>query len=459
MNYYAFIGFFNGLVTLSVGVYVLLRNKRSSLYRSFAIFALSGGFWSIFYGIWQFQVNKEAALFFIRLAMLPCYFICFSFLGFSLYVTRKTLKKWQLFLIYGTPFFFTLFSFTKLMIKNVEQRLPFPFWPVPGFLSHFYVISFFAILGIAFWILISNFLKAQGSYRWQLKWVIITTIPIWVGGSTNWFLWYNIPIPPAPNFFVGIGFLVLFYVIIRNRLLDVDVLADFVHEAKLSAIGILAASINHEIKNPLYVIKGLAELHLEKDSLTDKSKEIMKKTICQTNRALEIMKNFNVFIKRQTAKNPEKEMINLKQLLENIQPLVKSEFDIKKIKFILDVPEHVRIYFDKCSLEEIFFNLIVNACHAMANGGELRIKAKDNKEELEISVKDTGLGMAPDQTRQVFEPFYSTRGTAGTGLGLYVVKQLIERNNGKITVKSVLNEGTVFTLKFRQLKNSYIEAV
>ena len=120
---------------------------------------------------------------------------------------------------------------------------------------------------------------------------------------------------------------------------------------------------------------------------------------------------------------------------------------------------------DQRQLEEILFNLIVNACHAMEKGGELVIvsEAKQfqtgllcrpaeisrNDDWIKITITDTGTGISSEQAKHLFEPFYTTKGEKGTGLGLYITKQLVERNSGKISVQSKEGKGTIFILEFR----------
>lgn len=85
----------------------------------------------------------------------------------------------------------------------------------------------------------------------------------------------------------------------------------------------------------------------------------------------------------------------------------------------------------------------------MPGGGEIEISAKEEKAWLSIKVRDTGPGLAQEQLNRIFEPFYTTK-AAGTGLGLYVVKQLVEKNGGKVDVSSKEGLGTTFTLVFPQ---------
>jgi signal transduction histidine kinase len=475
MNYYGLTSLFNGIVVLAVGFYLLSRQKQNGLYQSFAAFSSSVGLWCVFYALWQVQTNKEAALFCSRLLMLFCYFIPFSFSWFVLKLTGRPYKPWQPVVLLAAPLFFAAFSFSPLMIRDVLPAMSFDFWPRPGYLMNFYVPIFFSQVLIAHWFLWKAYLAARDTQRWQIKWVSLAILPGWIGGATNWCLWYDIPVPPVAHIFVGVAFLLLFYATIRGRLFDIDVITDLVQEAKLSALGIMATSINHEVRNPLFVIKGLAETLLERpDAGQEKIRDIAQRTVAQAERALEIIHNFSAYAKRQSSKTFDKQPLDVKEVVESVVPLVCSELALDKIRLQINIPPKTMACADRHSLEEIFINLIVNACQAMPHGGEIKImaagtgsfpegkgacpsygkkgsgtilqgKMEPDPDNVIITISDTGSGIPKDQLNRIFEPFYTTK-ASGTGLGLYVVKQLVEKNGGRVEVRSEISHGTVFTI-------------
>jgi len=462
MNYYAVVSLFNGVVVLCIGFYLLSCQRQNPLYQSFAAFAACVGLWCVFYAVWQIQTTKSEALMYMRLAMMAVYPAPFAFLLFVLNLVGWNQKRWVSLSIFGTAFFFMLFGFTRLMIKDMVPVRGFPFWPDPGILMHCYLSVFVSMVLFSYGILFRAYRNSQGIQKWQIQWVIWTLLPGWIGGGSNWFLWYGIPVLPIPNFFVGAGFLILSYGIIRSRLFDIDALTDFVQEAKLSALGIMATSINHEVRNPLFVIRGLAETQLdrlnvttegEREQLVPKLKEMLLKTIQQTDKAIEIIRSFSEYSKRQSAKTLEKRRLDLRSVLESIIPLVRSELALDEIRLNVDIPSGTSIFADQHSVEEIFLNLIVNACQAIketSGGGDIHITAKEESPWTVIKVRDTGPGLAPDQLERVFEPFYTTK-TSGTGLGLYVVKQLIRKNGGRVEVLACNGSGTAFILAFPAL--------
>jgi signal transduction histidine kinase len=448
MNYYALTSLFNGIVVLLIGFYLLFQQKQNDLYQSCAVLSMGVGLWCVFYSFWQAQTSYNGALTYMRLAMTFCYAIPFSFLWLTLKLIHAPLRPWQGVMLLAVPLLFMIFGFSPLMIKEMKSVAGFHFWPRPGILMHFFVVIFFCVVLFSYSLLLKRYLSASGFLRRQIQWVMLALLPAWLGGATNWCLWYDIPVPPVAHIFVGVGFLLLFYAIARSRLFDIDTITDLVQEAKLSALGIMATSINHEVRNPLFVIKGLAEILLDRpDTDREKVKDIAQRTVAQAERALEIIRNFSSYAKRQSSKTFEKQSLDVKEVLESVVPLVCSELALDKIRLQVNVPPKTMICADRHSLEEIFINLIVNACQAMSEGGEIEISAKDEKPWLSIKIRDTGPGLPPEQLTRIFEPFYTTK-ASGTGLGLYVVKQLVEKNSGRVEASSKEGLGTTFTLLF-----------
>ena len=117
------------------------------------------------------------------------------------------------------------------------------------------------------------------------------------------------------------------------------------------------------------------------------------------------------------------------------------------IELQVNVPEGLSVCVDRYAAEEIFLNLIINACHAMSQGGELVISAQADGPFVKILISDNGLGISANQLRNIFKPFNTTK-ASGTGLGLYVVKELTRRCKGTIRVVSEKGMGCTFTLLF-----------
>ncbi|MCB9800415.1 MAG: hypothetical protein H6757_06620 [Candidatus Omnitrophica bacterium] len=460
--YYPIVSFCNGLIALLIGIYALKNSVRQKIYRSLAMFMIGVALWGIFYAMWQMQTEKEAALFYIRLTMLFCNYIPFGFLWFVRDVVedRSTSVRPVYFL---APTFVGVFQFSPLMIKDVQPRLQFQYWPIPDLLMQIWIFIFTGIIAYCFILLFKTWARSTGIRRWQLRWVTLTTLFVWLGGLTNWFLWFDIPIPPVPNISVALFLMLLAYAMIRRNLFDIEAIADLIHETKLSAIGALTASMNHEIKNPLFVIKGKTESFLnalENNIYADdrealhKAKETLQTTQEQVNRAMRIMQDFSNFSKRQQDTHSGVKYARINEVIEKILPFIRYELEFDKIELKMDLLEPLSaLAVEAGHLEEIFLNLILNACQAMkATGGKIKISASSQDGKGRIVVTDNGPGIPDEILKVLFEPFRTTK-ERGNGLGLYITKQLVERNNGQIRVESIPSKGTSFFLTFYIVKS------
>ncbi len=358
-------------------------------------------------------------------------------------------------ILYVVSILIACFSFSPWFIPGVKPMVGFKYYSQAGPLYWFFAVIFFTIVPLSFSEIYKKMKISIGYERQQLKGLFVTSLIGYVGGSPTFFPIFGISFPQYTLVLLPFYPFMLAYFMIKQKLFDVSVLADAIQTAKLTALGVIAASINHEIRNPLFVIKGLAETLAErvvdplanKEQVLAKAKEIADKTIVQTDRVLGIIKSFSSYAKRETDKVYEKQRVRVQAVVEHILPFVESELSLKKITILQNIPMDLEVFADVQSLEEIFINLIVNACQAMPAGGEIRVSAQAAGEAVGIEVSDTGPGISKEALTRIFEPFYTTK-TSGTGLGLYVVKQLVEKNSGRIDVQSEPGVGTVFFITF-----------
>ncbi|MCF7873599.1 MAG: GHKL domain-containing protein [Candidatus Omnitrophica bacterium] len=223
-----------------------------------------------------------------------------------------------------------------------------------------------------------------------------------------------------------------------------------VQSEKLAALGRFSSGIAHEVKNPLGVVLGGVEF-LER-KISDPKKDIviaLKKVKDSTLRANNIVQNLLTFAKPSARKS---ENIDLKQLIQETLSLLKYKVSLVNIKIVNDVKESPEgIVGDKNQIQQVLFNLFLNAIEAMPKGGKLKIKMHrvsgskgiKNKSSYIINIIDTGEGISEENLAKIFEPFFTTkRDTKGTGLGLAMCKMIIENNEGKLRIESKLNKGT-----------------
>lgn len=219
---------------------------------------------------------------------------------------------------------------------------------------------------------------------------------------------------------------------------------------RFSSFGVLASGLAHEIKNPLAGMRLIAQ-NLSRRMENPRDQEALRRMLRQIDRIDSLVKQFFSYVK---PKDPHPEKVPLKEVMEDIYPLIKDRLNKQRIRFEQSIPDEITVLADRQQLEQIFLNLVLNAMDAMPQRGTLRIEAREVHQKfprlegehwVEISVQDTGVGMDPDQLEHIFVPFFTTK-PSGTGLGLFIVHQLVTRNGGLIRVESMKNRGTRFIL-------------
>ena len=220
------------------------------------------------------------------------------------------------------------------------------------------------------------------------------------------------------------------------------------HAERLASLGEMVASVSHEIKNPLGIVRSTAELlnkRLKEQAPT--SKHLAEIIITETSRLDNIVREFLDFARPQVL-NFASASINdpVLKVIEFIQPeLAKKNINLEQN---LD-PEIYSIDIDQNMLYRVFLNLFVNAVQALPDGGTLSIESsqirKGRTENVIVKVADTGIGIAEEKLGMIFTPFYTNK-NRGTGLGLAIVKNIIEEHNGTIDVESKIGGGTTFII-------------
>ena len=214
---------------------------------------------------------------------------------------------------------------------------------------------------------------------------------------------------------------------------------------RLAAIGRMAASIAHEIRNPLAAMRGSIQM-LRSEMEGDSSQtELMEIILRESDRLNRIITDFLSYARPRTITQSQ---VDVGELLHQTFALLQHSPEILKTQSIEeDIPrEPVIAVADAGQLKQVFWNLARNALQAMPQGGTLRARVELNSHNrLRISFSDNGRGMSPDQVEHLFEPFSST--TGGTGLGLSIVYQIIRDHGGTINVSSLEGQGTTITVE------------
>jgi signal transduction histidine kinase len=231
-----------------------------------------------------------------------------------------------------------------------------------------------------------------------------------------------------------------------------------IQSKKLASLGILTAGVAHELNNPLNNISMIAQTYMELyDTLgKDERIEFMDKIQGETERIKDIVKNLLDFSK---PKEAELEEADVNRVIHKTLKLVQNILDVSNIDTRLNLDEKNPLAFiDEHQIQQVLVNLVTNAVQAMPHGGKLFIASRygADRNSVEVSVMDTGKGIPPELLPHVFDPFFSTKGEGGTGLGLSVSYGIIKNHKGEIRVESKVGTGTTFTIELPSFKREEI---
>ncbi|WP_078544828.1 ATP-binding protein [Litchfieldia alkalitelluris] len=213
-----------------------------------------------------------------------------------------------------------------------------------------------------------------------------------------------------------------------------------IRSEKMTIAGELAASIAHELRNPLTAVKGFFQMMKQ----TEEKVELYYNVIdAELSRIEQIASELLTLAKPHT---DDRKDYNIVQLVEEVKLLLTSQTNLNNIEICLEA-DHREMFIncDNNKVKQVFINLIKNAVDAMNQGGTISIKIKENSDTITIQIIDQGKGIPKEVLNRIGEPFYTTK-EKGTGIGLMVCYQIIESHKGTIHVASQVNVGTTFTI-------------
>ena len=212
---------------------------------------------------------------------------------------------------------------------------------------------------------------------------------------------------------------------------------------KMNAIGQLAASVAHEIRNPMTVVKGFLQIFLAKDEMSEEERMYIRLMIEEMNRAETIINDYLSLAKPDLEKT---ESIDCKELAEKAMDLMNSYAKMSKnIIMLTPVLDQVTVRGNKNELHQVLINILKNGIEALKNGGELSLSLYTEGQYGVFEISDTGIGMTGEELQRLGTAFYSLK-EKGTGMGLTVCYQIVDRMKGKIDVKSEKDIGTTFKI-------------
>ncbi|MFE8699198.1 ATP-binding protein [Cytobacillus sp. FJAT-54145] len=214
---------------------------------------------------------------------------------------------------------------------------------------------------------------------------------------------------------------------------------------KMETVSHLAASISHEVRNPLTTVKGFLQLIHENPNIPREAKLYSQHAISETDRATAIISDYLTFARP----HPEKIVpIDLKETIHLCREVMTPLANKQGVSMEVNHFHHNRIKGDPHKFQQALINLCKNGIEAMGTGGTLSLITHEEKEQLHVYVMDTGIGMTPEQVARLGEPYFSLKEENGTGLGFMVVFRIVEGMFGKVHVESAPSKGTKIKMSF-----------
>lgn len=215
--------------------------------------------------------------------------------------------------------------------------------------------------------------------------------------------------------------------------------------------------VSHELKTPLTAMKVSSEILLENDSKPGTREELLQILIRNIDRLTRLVNNLlDISIIESGKQKYSMEIVDLNDIIDTAVGTIRSQYEKKRLKITTDIPEDLpKINADKDKIIQVFINLLSNALKFTHEGGNVGIRAFEFENYIEVQVKDDGVGIPPDKIHKIFDKFYqvdnnSTHSYGGAGLGLAVIKAIMEDHGGFIRAESSPSKGSVFILTFNK---------
>jgi signal transduction histidine kinase len=232
----------------------------------------------------------------------------------------------------------------------------------------------------------------------------------------------------------------------RERLRQLE--ADLAHINRVNMMGELAAALAHEIKQPIAASITSANTCLRwlahDPPNLERARAAATRSEQEGNRAADVINRLRSFYKK--GQPPEREMVDVKAIIREMTALFRNEAVRHAITIHPELDRDVpRVLVDRVQLQQVFMNLMLNAIEAMKDtGGELTITARPNSQgQIIVSISDTGVGLPPENTEQIFEAFHTTK-PEGTGMGLAITRSIVESHGGRVWATANQGAGATF---------------
>ena len=211
---------------------------------------------------------------------------------------------------------------------------------------------------------------------------------------------------------------------------------------KLSIIGQMAAGIAHEIKNPLASVKGAFEILCDNTTTREEKKEFQDIVFKEIKRIDDTVTEFLEFAR---SKDFKLKKLNLSENIESVLRQMQNQVSNAGVKLKTDIENNIYIAADPQKIRQVIINLVLNAIDVSSPGNTIEVSVSADNHKAYIVFIDEGQGLSADEAEKIFEPFYTTK-AKGIGLGLAIIRSIVERHNGAIKVGNSKGKGAEFTI-------------
>ncbi len=233
---------------------------------------------------------------------------------------------------------------------------------------------------------------------------------------------------------------------LKTKLVESEALLE--RNEKLASLGLLAAGVAHEIRNPLTAIKTalfLQQKHLQAGSPERRDSDVIEGEIIRLERIV------NAFLQFARPARPEMTVLPAHQPLAEVQELLEPQLAASGIRLVREESPPLKIKVDAEQIKQVLINLVQNAADSISNSGTIVLRARSDRRKLAeretsvvvLEVSDTGKGIRPEVEKRLFDPFFTTK-ESGTGLGLPIAARIVERNGGALQYQTQVDRGSTF---------------
>lgn len=240
----------------------------------------------------------------------------------------------------------------------------------------------------------------------------------------------------------GLGLLGgVWHVALRNRNLQMQLAAARTHAEHLEEFGLAAAGLAHETRNPLGIVRGLAQQITRTPEAPPESREMAETIVEEVDTAISRLGHFMAYAKM---REPQTAPTDLRAVVERLEQMLQPDFEAADVTFEATIPD-CRIIADSTMLQQVLINLLLNARQACDPGGHVTLSATHDERTATITVADTGHGIPPELADDLFKPYVTGRAD-GQGLGLAMVRRIAEAHGWRIAVNSPTDRGALFRI-------------